>query len=57
MLGGYAEEAGARSSIRARGAGLLRCCGGDARRLRLRAVRARIEYDAPRGDWRNVVRS
>ena len=31
MLGGYAEEAGARSSIRARGAGLLRCCGGDAR--------------------------
>ena len=60
MLGGYAEEAGARSSIRARGAGLLRCCGGDelgaARRTGRTAYAARI-YDAPRGDWRNVVRS
>ena len=43
MLGGYAEEAGARSSIRARGAGLLRCCGGDrSGRPRVRPYAARI---------------
>ena len=57
MLGGYAEEAGARSSIRARGGGAVAVLRGRRSAATPTRLRARIEYDAPRGEWRNVVRS